>query len=281
MSRTIKHDRPGVAVLRLRLPFGSVRVAVAPGVESASVTLRPEVEGDAVALKCIEEAQIESEGPEFLVTVRQSGGGVVSGGGGRPTQIGVHVGNMVIGNHNVVAGHVSGSVIQVNDLGSNTASDVVIGGGVVADVTLPPASSVYLSTETAGVTVTGLVELADVITTTGDVEVERAARVEVRTQVGSVRVGRADEVWVRTTTGAVRLRQVSRPQVRTQTGDIEVEEVRTRGRFTSQTGDITLTVSTSDVEAVTTTGDIAIRELADARVRHGALKTTTGSIRQR
>jgi DUF4097 and DUF4098 domain-containing protein YvlB len=94
------------------------------------------------------------------------------------------------------------------------------------DVLCPEGTDLVLGTVSGAVEVKGLVGAVKVATVSGNISVERAARLDVRTKSGTVDVGACEgECNVVVTSSTVKVAEAGRAKVSTVSGRIEVDQL--------------------------------------------------------
>jgi hypothetical protein len=138
----------------------------------------------------------------------------------------------------------------------------------------PTGTTASVRAESADVRATGELGDTSVKTGSGDVEIERAAEVDLRTGSGDVRVGEVS--------GAARLKSGSgdiavgtihgTAQINAASGDVHVDSLDARASVSTASGDVVVGRSGGELEVQTASGDAAVE-----RVGHGSLQVRAAS----
>lgn len=163
-------------------------------------------------------------------------------------------------------------------------------------VALPEGSAVTLQTASADIRTSGPLGDVAVGSASGDVRIERCARLEVKTASGDVTCDvTGAEAGVRTSSGDIRLPELrggaeittssgrvelgavnGDTTVKSGSGDITVEAAGASFRTISASGDVTIGTAGDLVETRTSSGDVGIGTVARGRV---SVDSVSGDVR--
>jgi hypothetical protein len=263
MNRTIRADRNGPGLLRLRLPVGRITVIAAKDHRRATVRLTPQQANDQAAVEAIERTEVAQSGATLAVTVPSAGGSGM-------TQTVVQSGGRVVVSQ--TAGDVTGSMVGITISGGGISfgngGTVVIGArgsGIDAEVTVPVGQRVELDTDAADVTSTG-----------------QLAALHVDTGSGDIQFTDADTADLTTGSGDIYARQSGDLQARTGSGDITVRAATGSTTLRTGSGDVRVHLAAQvPLKVRTGSGDIRATAALGIAIARSALRTGSGRITTR
>lgn len=139
---------------------------------------------------------------------------------------------------------------------------------LIVRVGLPTGSHAKLATSSAGVDATGELGTVEVTTSSGDLNVDHAARLEAKTASGGIwcRAVEQDAV-AQAASGDITVDSAGgRAQLGTASGDIQLREIHGDLRGQTASGDVLVGDARSPIVAKTASGDIALRSVRNGRI---------------
>ena len=250
MQRTFTHAHAGTMTLDLDVPIGTVTVLADQHATQGEVTIEPEDPQDSTAADLIERATSDSSGDTLRLVVPQPLEQVTSAGSARfarnITQ--VNVGSVVIGDDVVV----SGGMINGRAVGTDR-------GAVRVVAHVPEGSNLTVATTSADVATYGFLYRAEFRSTSGDLRLDRAARVWFQSVSGDLSGAEIGPLRAHTTSGDVRVDTVDSPTVQTVSGDVDIRLTGRHAVVSATSGDVTVhAVSDGDISARTVSGDVRV-----------------------
>ncbi len=260
-GRTVGHEHIGVATAMVTNPGGDIAFRADDAADHTTITLVPDVAGDATAADRIARAEITSTGeqvtvclPEMPTTVR-SGDTVIQSGGRVMQQTRVNAGTMI------GALHVSGSGIQ---LAGTHGVEVTGGGSVTVSVHAPAGSSLSARSRGGSICQSGTATAVAADTSGGYLRVQHVTdELELHTAGGDVRIGSAD----------------CRATAATSGGDVRANNLRRGGSLRTSGGDVCAHLSGNHpLTARTSGGDIDLSTADDVSENHLSWRTSGGDV---
>ncbi|MFE3195953.1 hypothetical protein ACFXHA_43625 [Nocardia sp. NPDC059240] len=195
--RTIEHTQPGPVLLVLHISAGTVTVTADPEFTTAALTLAPLTDGDTTAERAAASTTVSHRGARLDVRVPATPTA--------PQVIGLSLPGLTITGGTVVAGTIGGhgnsGKVTLGPTGLATTS----GAGLAADVRLPAGSTVRITADSAAVILDGPLADAEVVTTSGSVDITGAADVFASTDSGAIHlyVPTGGRAYARTGSGSI------------------------------------------------------------------------------
>lgn len=148
---------------------------------------------------------------------------------------------------------------------------------LVVRVALPTGSSAKLTAASADIHVTGSLGTAEVTTSSGDLSLDHADRVEAKTASGDAWCRTVErDALVQTASGDIAVQSVGgRAQLGTASGDVQLHEARGDIRVQTASGDLHVDDAHGSVVAKAASGDIVLRSVRRGRI---AADTASGDI---
>ncbi|HKG51666.1 MAG TPA: DUF4097 family beta strand repeat-containing protein [Actinomycetales bacterium] len=146
----------------------------------------------------------------------------------------------------------------------------LIGGGdrVDLDVALPAGSTLEVR-GWADVTAEGTLDMVDVETSMGDIDLDRVTgRVRAKTSMGDIRIGSAmGPAELRSSAGSLQVGWAGADvTARTSAGDVRIHDGEGELRLSTSTGDVRVERAASAVSAKASTGDIRLNSVRSGSV---------------
>lgn len=246
-----------IVAIDATVPVGSLTVHAFPRAGTPSLTLTPQVPGDALAERAINDAQItETDGTLRLVVSR------------RLSTVGTGTGDV----HNSVTGTITGVVISCRDVTGDAVSAFL-------NADMPPGRTPAPGAITAELDVS-IGTHADLTSTTGTITTHgKLGAVTANTDDGDVDIDSAITAAVTTTDGAITTGPVRQVDAHTATGNIHIGLVIERADLITVNGNIHISGAETDaVTASTVNGNIEITQAPGIRVAASAIRSITGRV---
>ena len=293
-ARNLRDPRPNIGV-KIRTTALSVKVEAVDGLVYSEISISTDDENPA-AIELVDTVHLAIAGNVIELDTRAAeaaysaknnpGGGVMIGNGGVQNNMfvgrNVHVGGNVyqaanvVGNVTMAGGRVYQGDVVVSD-GQVISSGGINGPAITITARVPSGTQAGFASNSGDITATGVLGTLQARTTSGDVDAQTVADVDVTTASGDVDIETADAVGISTASGDTKIETVRMAAVQSASGDISIGALTGVATIQSASGNVRITgPSTASVGVMTASGNIRL----NGGMHETQIQTFSGKIRR-